>query len=806
MKKRKIVAVMALMAACQHAGAKLWINEIMQSNIDGVYTAGEFPDSWFEIYNDSDNAVRLTNYRVGDSANFDEAFVFSGSVGVGAKGYNLIYCDKVGSGYHTDFRIDSGKGTLYLFDPQGEIIDYVAYPKMPAPNIAYGRVADMSDEWGYELNPTPRGANGGGVTSVLLPEPEFSVKGNARYNVHRIEEITVSIPYGVDLPDDTRLYVTTDGSEPTVDSPSYDSSCTLNTSQSMVIRAKLISSQALSPRSTTHSYIYHSRDVDLPIISLNTDQDYFDDPKIGIWQNFNEDWRRPVNVEFFTASGNESEFNQLGELRIHGGWSRNHVQKSLAVYSNKRFGTKKYSYPFFPDKPDIKKTKSFLLRNGGNAFAEARINDSFVQTLFGRNCPNLDWQAYRPVICYINGEYRGIYALRQRSNEDYVEDCYDGLEDIDMLENWNELKAGTTDSFEELQRLYNSNPTYAQMEAAIDVENFANLYVADAWATNTDFPGNNIVMWRPTAEGGKWRWIMKDLDFLASNPADFNYFDFLLHTGSYANNIGEGNASHAVKLFKVMTAMDEFREPLLDRFFVFLGDFLRPSVTAALIDEQREELEPEYTAHLQCYGNPVDFNGWKLRVENLKQWCAQRTEAMPGIICSYFGLGAPAALSINGNGEAFTINGIGVTGADFEGKWPAGREFTVNSGNPSMGWKVTVTADSGRRNIYNVDAPSHTMTIAPAVKSVRLEAYQLSGVSDITADAKTAVAVNRCGDVVVVTADDVIESLRLVDLAGRTVTESKPGVTEAQLHIAQAGVYIVEVMLADGRREILKVI
>lgn len=135
----------------------------------------------------------------------------------------------------------------------------------------------------------------------------------------------------------------------------------------------------------------------------------------------------------------------------------------------------------------------------------------------------------------------------------------------------------------------------------------------------------------------------------------------------------------------------------------------------------------------------------------------------------------------------------------------AGREFTVSSGNPSMGWRVTVTANSGRRNIYDVDTPSHTMTIAPAVKSVRIESRRLSGVSDVTADATMAVAVNRCGGVLVVTADDVIEALRVVDLAGRTVAESQPGVTEAQLHIGASGVYIVEVSLAGGRREIRKV-
>lgn len=130
------------------------------------------------------------------------------------------------------------KGRLYLFNPQGEIVDHVSFPKMPAPNVAYGRVADGAAEWGYELNVTPRGANGGGVTSVILPDPVFSVKGNADYNVRRLEEVTVSIPQGVSLPADTRLYITTDGSEPEATSESYDSEVTLRSSVSMVVRAK----------------------------------------------------------------------------------------------------------------------------------------------------------------------------------------------------------------------------------------------------------------------------------------------------------------------------------------------------------------------------------------------------------------------------------------------------------------------------------------------------------------------------------------------------------------------------------------
>ncbi|MBD5257253.1 MAG: hypothetical protein HDS52_00985 [Barnesiella sp.] len=806
MKIKFLLTAAALAGAWSGADAKLWINELMQSNIDEVYSGGDFPDSWVEIYNDGPTSIRLANYRIGDSKKFEKAYVLSASVGVGAGGHTLIFCDKEDSGYHTDFRLDSGKGELYLFNPQGEIVDYVSYPKMPAPNVAYGRVADAADEWGYELKCTPREANGGGVTDVLLPEPVFSIPGYTSFNVRRLEEVTVSIPDGVELPADTRLYVTTDGSEPTTESPGYDKETTVRSSASMVVRAKLISSEALSPRATTHSYIYHSRDYSMPVIALNTNQEYLDDETMGIWPNFNNAWRRPVNVEYFYATGEPSPINQLGEFRIHGGWSRNQPQKSFAVYSNKRFGTKKYSYPFWDDKPDVTKSKSFVLRNGGNSFGEARINDSFVQTLFGRNCANLDWQAYRPVICYFNGKYRGLYALRQRSNEDYVEDCYDGLEDIDMLENWEEIKAGDDESFKQLRALYESNPTYEQMAEAIDVENFANLYIANAWATNTDFPGNNIVMWRPTADGGKWRWIMKDLDFLASNPSNYNYFDFVLLTGAHANYQGVANSRQATKLFRVMTALDEFRNPFIDRFFVYLGDFLRPAVTAALIDEQRDELAPEYVAHLACYGNPIDYNGWVSRVASLKKWCAERSQAMPDIICDYFKLGRPVAMNIDGAGSSFAVNGIGVQGEMFEGKWPAGRGVTVRSGNEATGWKVTMKHTDGTVLSYEVPAAECSIVPGNNLSSLQLTAYATSGIDNVIADAGRRVSVNLCSDLVVVEADASIASVTVTDMAGRVIACEQPLSASAQIGIARGGVYIVEVVLADGLRVVEKVI
>ena len=53
----------------------LVINEIMQSNIDCIMDdKKEFPDSWVELYNNSDGAIQLKGYRLGITTVADDAY------------------------------------------------------------------------------------------------------------------------------------------------------------------------------------------------------------------------------------------------------------------------------------------------------------------------------------------------------------------------------------------------------------------------------------------------------------------------------------------------------------------------------------------------------------------------------------------------------------------------------------------------------------------------------------------------------------------------------------------------------------
>lgn len=725
MKFVKSLFLLCMVCWSLNAAAELQISEIMQANINSLYADNEFPDSWVELYNAGTTNFRMAGYRLGDSPDFDKAARISGGAVARAGQYFVIYCDKTQvGGYHVDFRLDSGKGSLYLFNPLGEIVDKVDYKKMLGPNVAYGLVGGAPGTWAFLGTPTPGAPNSSDVITQTLPEPVFSRQGFVHGGSGGSFLLTLSVPSGVTLPSGTRLYYTTDGSEPTTESKNTATSVQARITSTTVIRAKLIAPGVASPMATTQSYIFHPRKFQMPVISINTDSKYFNDAYMGILvgENYKQDWRRPINIEYFTAPDQPAVANQMGECRVHGAYTRVMPQKSLAVYTQKRFGNKRFNVPFWDAKPEVTQVKSFVLRNGGNCFNGNRLADQAGQTLFGRNATDLDYMENTEVIAYVNGEYKGIYDLRERSNEDNIEANYGGLEDIDMVENYLEVKEGTIDSFNNLMALVKSNPTYEQMNAAVDFENFAKTVIVDAFVTNTDWPGNNMVMWRPRAEGGKWRMVIKDLDFYASNGTNSTFFNFLLRTNGHEGDTGEGNNPERVKIFQVLWQYPQFRDLIINHLTVYSGDFLRRDLVRKHIENLRDEMayEYEYYYHLQAYGKPLGYNSWVSQVENLISWSENRADfILNHLTKEYFNLGNLIPLKVITNGEPVKMLDIPLTQSEFIGNYYEGRPLPVFT--PNHGWKATFTYTNGStRTIYSGKKRYET-TPSSAVKSIQLE-------------------------------------------------------------------------------------
>ncbi|MCQ2196940.1 MAG: CotH kinase family protein [Bacteroidaceae bacterium] len=779
---RVVLSACVMFVSAGTSRAQLVINEIMQSNVDCLFQDNQYPDSWVELYNAGKNTEKLSEYKLGLSDKANEASKLFGNNdwgwgwGWGWGGSSekeikpgervLIYCDQESGDQHTNFRLESGKGCVLFLFKNDKLTDQLpdTLKKQPAPNIAYGREKDGGKEWGYMLKATPNAANSGGICDrkQILDDPVFSVPAKV---FRQGEEFALTIELPKDAPEGTKIYYTTDGSEPTTSSKNSTSvSMTIN--KSTVVRAKAICKGWLSPRSLTQSYVCLDRDVTLPVFSLVTDKKHFYDNSTGILASANvtdksKEWRRPVNVEFFEDTNLDScVVNQLCETRVSGNWTRRFPLRTLAVYANKRFGTKHFKYEFFPElRPGSKDFKSVLLRNSGNDFPFLYSRDAILQAQMAKHC-DVDWQAGRPAIIFINGEYKGMVNIRERSNDDGIYSNYDGLEDIDMVENWGELKAGSQQNWNDFNNFKNSTHTYQQWEKQLDVKEFINVMIANVVHCNLDFPGNNICFWRPSAADGRWRVQMKDVDYsfgIYDRPTNTNTSDIMngdvykikvdydyikwLYNSNYDSHYSWGNGSGSTALFRNLMQNTQFKNEFLDRLAIYMGDFLSFEQTwEDTWEPWSKSIEEEIKYHRELYGLAAD--GYQKELEKAKTWLQTRIPYVYQHEQSYYKLGAVTPITIykdvegapvkgennshRQNDTDLTFNDVKLSRSYYNGSFFANRSITLESAAVD-GWEITEDYGTGEPVQMTVEGPKLSYKIPTGCRGVSVVARTETG-------------------------------------------------------------------------------
>ena len=868
---KKLLTLALFIASTYSAHAQLIINEIMQSNVECIMDdIKEFPDSWVELYNSGDEAINLKDYKISNKNKEKKAWQLPDKT-VAAKGYAIIYCDKEGkenNRLHADFRLESGKGcTVYLFNNK-EVVDSLPYidekpmVKMPAPDIAFGRKTDASDEWGYQLTPTPGKANTGEICNAkhILGAPVFSepghvTSGNAAINLE------LSLPEGA--PEGAYITYTTNGSEPTSQSTKYTQPISIN--KTKVIRAKVFCDGWLSPLSTAQSYIFHPREFTIPIFSVQTNDKYLNARDIGLFANNNSkedkkthDWRRPVNIEFFPAEGEPSAFNQPGETRIQGGQSRSNALKSMVFYANKRFDPdrKRFEYEFFPDqKPGVNQFKSFSLRDGGNDFSDMYFRDLIIQRAVGPNV-DLDWQAGHSAVLYINGEYMGMLNIRERSNEDNIYSNYDGLEDVDEIEISHEqqgnqdlfieeLKEGDDVFYQAFKDFYSEKGhTKAEYEQWIDVSEYLNVMILNLFYCNIDFPGNNIVFWRPNEDAKvdlpkRFRAIVKDTDFglglynFNETSSSSNTIDMIYNPRNYGNSWAF--TEPATRLFRNMMENPEMLKMFIDKCCVYTGDFMNAEGTSAVMDAILEEALDEFVAHRDKYnswGN--NYNDILNKFENAKKWLAGYEEKQQGWGGGWPGWGGgwpgggggqettivhlprtdyflqylsakylngvdaiPVTInkSITDLPDETIINDIKLTKGVFDGKLFLNQQITLEGKTEVepfvTGWDIEKTASNGAVTTDHVEGAIYTFNV-PACKSLAIKAVlgNQTGITNVDARSWRWSVANHMLSVNDVPAGT---DVTLYNLQGMLIKQIKSDGSTIQLPLMNNQVYILKV-------------
>jgi hypothetical protein len=784
----------------------------MQSNIDLVRDdLQEFPDSWVELYNDSNGEINIQNWSISGDSDYSKGWKINHSAKIPAQSYLLVYCDTEEGDLHASFRLDSGNGGhIYLFDSNKSAVDSVKdIPKQPAPNVARGRITDAGNEWTYFVEATPERKNEGKTSNRLLPNPVFSQAGGIfKSPVKLTFSLPDDVPSTVGL---SHIHYTLDNSEPAIHSPVYSNELTI--SKTTVVKAKFIHPDYLTNRSQAHSYIITSNNWTLPVVSVSLDTTYLWDDEFGIYcrgngkygltgngidykANWNNDWRRPANFEYFPVENEGAALNQLGELRIAGGWSRANAQKSFIIYGHKRFGVKRFVYDLFSEKPN-QEIKSFMIRNSGNDFWFTHFRDAAIQLFFGGKV-DVDYQAYQPAVFYLNGRYWGIQNLRERSTEDFVLANY-ATENVDMIENWwGELKAGDKTDWNKLMtelRKSSSQIDYQWLMEQIDINEFINFMILQTYVSNTDFQnGNNMVMWKPKTTGGKWRFILKDTD-QGLGIWDMNKPD---HNALILNLTGEEDSK---KLVKALMTQATFKKEFYSRFAIYMGDILHYNSTSQVIDSIQALIEPEMNNHILRWRNEVwwrDLNSWKNEVNQMKSWCNQRNTHVYTQLKNYFQLGTVMKMTMetanNLSGTpVVSINETPLQKPKFDGSYfqkeTIKLRFEENEPIP-YGWEITSTVN-GNTTTKTCFQKELVYEIADKCTSLKIKIVNNS--SGIMNEDFSQIAVSKVDNQLLIEGLEGNSFISVFDANGRLVYKTNTNEYSIDIPVNQKGVFIVKV-------------
>lgn len=513
------------------------INEVMPCNLSTVMDMDYYNFSGFlELKSLSSVSQKLkgcviTHYNLKKKGKY--SFKWEWEVTENPKwtgSLTTFWCDEHSSkAGHVPYKLDPDGGYV-LISKNGNLIDSLAYGPMTA-HISYGRYGDGA---GY-MRPSMKAENTTAYEDLSddsrCDEILFSEQGGIKSKSFKLT-LKCSTK-------DAKIYYTTDGKDPDEETGKLYTD-TIKISSNTAVRARAYRTDLLPGPISTSSYIYKDdkhascNGYTLPIVALNCNKDYFYDDQIGIYivgnngiqgekdcsgyGNYNRDWKRPVNFEYFVDG--KQVVSQEVEASIVGGCSITRDVKSLALKTSKKTGTDRFAYAFFKTKPDVAH-KTLHLRNGGTGYVEVPFRDGLNQA-FAVNL-NVDYQAYQPVAFYLNGKYKHMMALNERTNVDYLVSNYGVDEDkVDIISLSDQLginvSKGDQTAYDELVNYLSENtpgdPGYFEGACKrMDMDEYIDYQIFEQFICNMDWPGNNTKIWRKRKDGEKFRWILFDTDF-----------------------------------------------------------------------------------------------------------------------------------------------------------------------------------------------------------------------------------------------------------------------------------------------------
>jgi gliding motility-associated-like protein len=645
-----ILLISLILSALSGAFGQVLINEYSCSNVSGFTDAyGEYED-WIELYNPTGATVDLTGWYLSDKANnLTKWLVPSGAIN--SNGYKMVFCSKRnvvnGNQYHPNFNLSQTEGDwIILSNNLGNVVDSFKIVHMTKSNHSVGRSTNGAADFKLFTTPTPNAANTGAI-NFYTSTPVLSVQAGF-YNAPQTVSITCANPTAT-------IRYTLDGSDPTTTSTQYSGPITISTTK--VLRAVAYSSELPSFTATNSYFINVTHSI--PVVSVcGTGVDI-------LLANGNQ--ITPVGgFELFEENGlfiDEGE----GDYNKHGNDSWAYDQRGFDFILRDQYGYNgDFEHQIFPEKTRDNFQRLILKPAASDNYSfeqGAHIRDAFIHTLSIRADMKLDERTWRPCVVYLNGQYWGVYEIREKADDHDYTDYYfnQNKYHLEYLKTWGGTweEYGAPNALNNWNALKNyiaannmGNPTnFAYVDSLLNWESLCDYFMFNSFVVNQDWLNWNTAWWRgtdPLGDKKKWRYTLWDMD--ATFGHYVNYTGIPDNSANAdpcnAENLPDpGSQGHTVILQKLINENPIVKQYYITRYADLANTFFSCDYLIPLLDSMVNEIAPEMTAQCQRWGG--SYNDWQSKVTQLRNFINARCSALTTGMIECYSLSGPFDVTFN---------------------------------------------------------------------------------------------------------------------------------------------------------------
>ena len=655
------------------------INEYSASNFDShLDNYGEYED-WVELYNTTNSDIDLNGWSLTDKPSNLSKWSFPGSFIVSANSVAIVYCsglnELVGGVAHTNFKITQTKpGEVFvLSDAGGNIIDSAR--AVPAQKShSRGRDVNGGTTWSVFTTATPN-TNNSGAMLEYAPLPIFS-QSSGYYSAPFDLTLSCADPNAL-------LYYTTDGSRPDNSSNLYTGP--FNISSTSVVKAVAYSTNSLVPPSFIDYHTFFINDTHtVPILSVSGDSVavLIEDglQTIGSWWS-GTPHEPQGTIEWFDKNGVLID-KGTGEFNKHGNDSWAYDQRGFDYVMRDQFG---YNHALQDKVFDTKSREKFqrvIVKAAANdnypaSFGSSggHIRDAYIHHLSQLADLRLDERSTKSCILYLNGDYWGVYEMREKVDDhDFTDYYYDqDKNNLQYLKTWGGtwVEYGGAQAQTDWDNLKNyittnsmANQTnYQTVKSQYNTGSIIDYFLLNSYVVCGDWLNWNTAWWRGLDTNGekkKWRYTLWDMDNTFDHGTNYTGVPTMsvnadpCDPSSLSDPGGQGH----VPIWNELLNNSDFFDDYLNRWQDLANGYLSCDTMIAVLDSMINVIDPEMPRQIAKWGGT--YTEWQSNVQDIRDFINARCSIMnAGFGPCYPALSGPhnVTVQILGIGEVEMSNG-----------------------------------------------------------------------------------------------------------------------------------------------------